>query len=199
MPASVSAARGADAPGRAVAAEVSAQATTPAAEVAARVDAPAGPGAPTPTAPTSPAPVVTSAPPPPVAQQLVEHVSPLVDGPDGTHELTIELRPATLGRVQLEITLEDGLLHVRVQADDPSSRRLLAQSLGELRAALTDAGIRAGNLDIDNPRDGQRGDGGAGDGQVPHRPSAPGTGAPPTNDTRSPTRHRDGTALDVLL
>jgi flagellar hook-length control protein FliK len=105
-----------------------------------------------PASPAAPAPT----PPAPVAQQLVEHVTALATGPDGTHELTIELAPADLGRVQLEVRLGDGVLDVRVHADDPGTRRLLAGSLGDLRSALSEAGIAAGHLDVGDPRRDER-------------------------------------------
>lgn len=161
---------------------------------AAAAPAPAATGGATAMAPPAAAPAV--------AQQLVEQVTPLVEGPDGTHELTIELRPATLGRVQLEVTLEDGVLHVRVHAEDPASRRLLGQSLGDLRTALADAGISAGSLDVGDPGTGggaPTADRGAGDRPGPHA----GDGAPaPTRPTGTTTVRPlpDGrTALDVLL
>lgn len=165
------------------------------------VDAPSATAAAPPTvgttsAPAPPAP--TTGPHPPVAQQVVDHVTPLLDGPDGTHELTIELRPATLGRVQLEVTLDDGVLHVRVTADDPGSRRLLAQAMDDLRAVLTDAGIATGDIDVGDPRAGDwsrsdhhddpSGRGGAG---------TPTTAHPPATRPRAPLDARS--ALDVLL
>lgn len=174
--------------------------SSPAIEPTARVDVAAAPASPAPATAEVAAPA-PAGPTPPVARQLVDHVAPLVEGPDGTHELTIELRPATLGRVQLEVTLEDGVLHVRVHADDPASRRLLGQSLGDLRSALADAGISTGNLDVGDP--------GSGGSRTAGRDAADRTG-PGASDRSTAggvadaaTRTRplpDGrTALDVLL
>lgn len=142
-----------------------------------------------------------ASPPPPVPDQLVSHVSPLLDGPDGTHEVTIELAPADLGRVRLEVTLDDGVLHVRLHAEDPTSRRLLAGTMGELRATLAEAGIHAGELDVgdgahrgfgdDGPDHGDTG--GRGD----RRPGPSSQLSPGTDRPRHATPSRS--ALDVLL
>jgi len=154
----------------------------------------AAPAANAPTAPAPPAPAA-----PPVAQQLVAHVTPLAAAPDGTHELTIELRPVELGTVRLDVTLEDGVLSVRVHAEDPASRRLLAQSLGDLRHALVEAGISAGSLDVGDPRGG----GDTGDHGAPGDRSAPSprAGDHPTPDTRATAQRSlpSRTAVDVLL
>lgn len=161
---------------------------------------------PSPAPVAAPAPAVSGAPaagttppvaPAAVAQQLVEHVSPLVQGPDGTHDLTIELRPATLGLVRLEVTLEDGTLHVRVHAEDPASRRLLAQSLTDLRTALTDAGIDAGRLDVGDPGGRHDPSGGAPGDHAPGRPTVPPASASDAPTRRNPTASR--TSVDVLL
>lgn len=119
-----------------------------------------------------PVPSAPAAPPPPVVDQLVGHVGLLAGGPEGTHEVTIELSPAELGRVRLRVTLDDGVVHVRLHADDPASRRLLARSMGELRSALTGAGVRTGDLDV-------RDQAWRGPHDEPHRPD----GAPPAADT----------------
>lgn len=140
-------------------------------------------------------------PPPPVTDQLVSHVSPLLDGPDGTHELTIELAPAELGRVRLEVTLDDGVLHVRLHAEDPTSRRLLAGTMGELRATLAQAGIHAGELDVGDGAHRGFGDDGPdhGDpgGQTDRRPRPSSHLSPGTDRPRHATESRS--ALDVLL
>lgn len=212
-----------------MAAEDAAPTRSPAAPTTAQVSADAAPAAdpgahadaamPTTAMPTTaPAPATTGtaaastpapATPAPLAQQLVEHVTPLAGGPDGTHELTIELRPASLGRVQLEVTLQDGVLHVLVQADDPGSRRLLAQSLTDLRAALTEAGVTAGQLDVGDPGSGDAranadtGTDGRSPGTRPHVGAGDGAPAdihpatPQTTSAASVGRGRP--TIDVLL
>jgi flagellar hook-length control protein FliK len=133
-----------------------------------------------------------------VVDQLVAHVSPLAGAAEGTHELTLELRPAELGAVRLEVTLDDGVLSVRVHADDPASRRLLAQSLGDLRHALADAGISAGSLDVGDPHAGAEARGRDGDRSSPGRG---GDRPPAADDAPRPARGRASStsAVDVLL
>ncbi len=151
----------------------------------------------TPAAASAPAAPVT-APPPPVVDQLVGHVTPFIDGPDGSHEITIELAPAELGRVRLRVTLDDGMVHVRLHADDPASRRLLARSMSELRHALTDAGVHAGDLDVgDQAWSGPPRDDHAGTGAEPHAEVVQGAVVAPVRRTPSPASSRS--AVDVLL
>lgn len=107
-----------------------------------------------PTTPTSPAttPAPPAAEPLPVPDQIVEQVSPLIDRGEGTHEVTIDLDPADLGRLRLSVTSEDGVVSIRVLADDPATRRLLQESIEQLRAALEGAGVQTGDLDVDHRR-----------------------------------------------
>ncbi|MDQ2650657.1 MAG: flagellar hook-length control protein FliK, partial [Actinomycetota bacterium] len=68
------------------------------------------------------------------------------------HELTVQLDPADLGRVELRIHLADDLVHVHLGAQERSTADLVRQHLPELRAALESAGIATGGLDVgDHP------------------------------------------------
>lgn len=122
---------------------------------------------------------------PPVLDQLVEQVGPLLEGPDGTHELSIELRPAELGRVVLDVTLEDGVIHVRVRADEAVSRALLADAMPDLRDVLERAGVRTGTLDVDTGADGRAPgeDTGSGTGRADDDAAEAVASAPTTNAT----------------
>ncbi len=164
---------------------------------------PTEPAPPTATAPASPPP--SGAPEaPPVAEQLVGRVSSLLSGPDGTHELSIELRPAELGTVRLHVTLDDGVVSVRLHADDPASRQLLAGSLDDLRQQLSRAGIRTGALDVstaDPGTTGHRPGSDAGRDRTPRRDtSTPGTTTPVPGTTATAARLGGArTSLDLLL
>lgn len=175
--------------------------TAPAADVAAPADAPMPVNAPAPPATVAVTSAAVATPaqaptPTPVPAQLVDHVTPLLNKGDGIHEVTIELDPVDLGRVRLEVTLDDGVVSVRVHADDPATRRLLASSIHELRASLTEAGVSAGDLDVrdgdiggrERPETGERRRHGSAhdDGR-----STPGDRPRPRTSSRS--------ALDVLL
>lgn len=83
-----------------------------------------------------------------LAAQLVERVGTLRHREDGDYELTIELEPADLGRVELRIRLEGGVVHVQVGAESSATTDLVRRSLPELRDALVQAGLDAGTLDV---------------------------------------------------
>lgn len=68
---------------------------------------------------------------------------------DGTDKISIQLRPAELGRVDVRIEIAaDGRAHVHVTADRSDTLDLLQRDARDLARALQDAGLRAdaGNL-----------------------------------------------------
>lgn len=81
-------------------------------------------------------------------EQLATVVRPLRQMADGTHRLSLQLRPAELGAVHLEVALEDGRLSLRATAENLATRDVLAASLPDLRAALARSGIDLGSLDV---------------------------------------------------
>ena len=93
-----------------------------------------------------------------VADQVVSAVVPLHGRGDGRHAVTLELRPEELGTIRVEVSVEHQTVHLTLHAADPATGRLLAAALPELRTALTDAGLTAGQLGVG-------GDGGHGAGQ----------------------------------
>jgi hypothetical protein len=97
---------------------------------------------------------------------VVAVVAPLRHRGDGTHELTLELRPAQLGTIRAEVTLDQGTVHLSLHADDDSTTRLLRQSVPELRLALEEVGLAAGRFGV-----------GSGDAQG-RAPRHPGPGRP---------------------
>lgn len=112
-------------------------ATAPAVREVLRPEIVSGPGAPKP------------APPTPV-EQVVRAVAPLRKLPDGTHHVTLELRPADLGVVRVELSLDHGMIHLGLQADTEGTSQLLRAALPELRAQLDTAGLLAGRLAVDD-------------------------------------------------
>jgi flagellar hook-length control protein FliK len=138
-----------------------------------------------------------------LAAQLVERVGTLRHRDDGDYELTLQLDPPDLGRVELRVRLEGGVVHVQVGAQAAGTGDLLRRALPELREALVDAGLTAGTLDI-GPHTGQDGHAGAGG----TRPDEATTGADPSARARTGTTSapdplpiRTGAArgVDVLL
>jgi hypothetical protein len=98
------------------------------------------------------------APPSPVAQ-VVKAVVPLRRLVDGTHNVVLELHPAELGTVRVELSLDAGVIHLGLRADAAGTSRLLRAALPELRSQLDAAGLVAGRLAVDSGqtdrRDGQ--------------------------------------------
>jgi flagellar hook-length control protein FliK len=92
-----------------------------------------------------------------VPEQIVSAVVPLHGRGDGRHEVTLELRPDDLGIIRVEVTVEQQTVHLTLHAAEPATGRLLSAALHELRTALTDAGLTAGQLGV-----GVDGGGGAG-------------------------------------
>lgn len=68
--------------------------------------------------------------------------------PDGGRQLTIHLVPEELGPVRVEATIRAGVVDVRLAAEAPATRALLADALPWLRADLDGTGMRAGILDV---------------------------------------------------
>jgi flagellar hook-length control protein FliK len=81
-------------------------------------------------------------------QQLATVVRPLRQLADGTHRIALQLRPAELGAVHLEVALEDGHLSMRLVAETVAARDALAASMPDLRGELTRSGIDVGSLDV---------------------------------------------------
>lgn len=126
-----------------------------------------------------------------VHDQILDHITHQREISEGVHELVLDLEPAELGRLRLELTMDKGTLHVQIRADDDAARHLLSSSLGDLRDALADAGVNPGHVGVDgrgaNPSGGGRSDRGA----------APADGPAPR--ARTIRRLNAEQALDVLL
>lgn len=81
-------------------------------------------------------------------EQLATVVRPLRTAPDGSQRLSLQLRPAELGAVHLEVSLDDGVLSLRAVAETTATRDLLTGALPELRADLTRSGLSLGTVDV---------------------------------------------------
>ncbi len=85
----------------------------------------------------------------------------------GKDQITINLKPAELGRIEVKLDVgEDGLVSAQVRADRPETLELLQRDARGLERALQDAGLRAdpGTLSFglrgENRPDGQNAGGG---------------------------------------
>jgi flagellar hook-length control protein FliK len=126
--------------------------------------------------------------------QVLQAVTPVVHGPEGSYSIQLQLAPNDLGQVQVTVDMSDGQVSIHLHADDPAAGVALRDSLPQLREQLEQQGLRTGSLDV-----------GSGDAQRrPPPQNTPGLGgvsAPgPAEDPILPTRaaHPAG-ALDVRL
>jgi flagellar hook-length control protein FliK len=111
-------------------------------------------GAP-PPAPATPA---TAAPPPGSATQAeVLRIADLADAARATvrraepSTLTLQLHPASLGAVQVELRLEDGALQVELRPRTAAGSEQLGGALAELRRGLERAGVAVEGIDLRHP------------------------------------------------
>jgi flagellar hook-length control protein FliK len=144
--------------------------------------------------PTNPTPVQD----PPVMEQVVSVVEPLRQRGDGHHELTLDLHPAELGAIRVEVSIDRGTVHLSLHAEQASTGTLLHEAMPELRAALEEAGLVPGRLGVGS------GDREGGRPPAPFRPAEgnePRAGRPQAAAVaaiRPPTASAAG-ALDLLL
>lgn len=141
-------------------AEVSGEAVATAQPAASSAATPAsqvtGAGQAAATAPTAPvtapaaAPQASNAPVMPVHQQIVHGISPMLRGSDGTYQLMLQLAPAQLGNVRVQVQLKNGEVSIQVRAADGSTRDLLRDNIGDLRGSLEEMGLQAGDVDVDS-------------------------------------------------
>ena len=67
---------------------------------------------------------------------------------DGTHSMSIELHPADLGRVRIDLEMRHGVAHVVLSAEHATADAILRRAMPQLRESLQESGVRAGRLDI---------------------------------------------------
>jgi flagellar hook-length control protein FliK len=161
----------------------------------------------------APAPEVTTtttpAPETPVADQLGEALgrAELLHLPDGDHRLQVDLHPAELGAVGVDVTVHHDRVHVVLRPEHPAAAELLGQSLADLRRQLHEAGIGLADLRLGERRAAladQRA--GHGDADRPGRRRGDAVSAGATAAHASPValaRHRlptsSTTAVDLML
>jgi flagellar hook-length control protein FliK len=92
-------------------------------------------------------------------EQVVKAVAPLRRLADGTHNVVLELHPAELGAVRVELSLDRGIVHLGLRADVEGTGHLLRAALPELRSQLDAAGLTSGRVSVDAGQAGPRGDG----------------------------------------
>ncbi|MBW8751207.1 MAG: flagellar hook-length control protein FliK [Propionibacteriales bacterium] len=90
---------------------------------------------------TAPAPAATPEPAPAhhVTRQVFPEVTSLVTRGDGTHRITLTLKPEALGEVRVVMTVRDGTVHVRLAAGH-EAQQALRDGSSELSRLLEVAG-----------------------------------------------------------
>ena len=65
-------------------------------------------------------------------------------------ELSIQLEPKDLGKVNISVRMEDGQVHLTFNASEQSTGLILQNSLQELKNSLSQLGVACGNLQMGN-------------------------------------------------
>lgn len=84
-----------------------------------------------------------------ILRQIKLHLAP------GLRRLTLDLEPAELGRLAIQLTWRPGRVNAVVRAGDPETLRLLQEREGELRAVLAERGIQADSIGFELGFDGR--------------------------------------------
>ena len=63
-------------------------------------------------------------------------------------QLDIQLHPADLGKIQIDLHWENGQVHLQVQASQATTGQLLQNHLSDLRQALSNHGVNCGTLQM---------------------------------------------------
>jgi flagellar hook-length control protein FliK len=128
-------------------------------------------------------------------------------GENGGH-LRLRLSPPELGSLRLDVTVRDGVLSARLEAETVDARDLLVDNLSQLRERLTDLGIKVERFDVDlmNTSAGDAREGASG-----FDPGQPRSGGQPRRretearplergpDVAAPRRPTTSGELDVLI
>ncbi|MGC8513174.1 MAG: flagellar hook-length control protein FliK [Acidimicrobiales bacterium] len=77
------------------------------------------------------------------SQQMLAILSPVLNRPNGRHQISIEMHPADLGTIQATVTVQSGHVTVELSADHPGARQALGTALPDLRQQLGSGGRNA--------------------------------------------------------
>lgn len=161
--------------------------TTGTGQAAVTTPAPVAPTTVTTTAaPTAPS-AGTAPPQVPVAGQLASAVAAMQRRGDGEYVASLDLHPAELGRVRVEIEIRAGVVNVQVAAEQAGTRGLLHDQLADLRAALEQGGMDTGQLDVASHGFGHDRDDGDGGADRSGPPEATSIASSPLSPIPSPT------------
>ncbi|ABZ84783.1 flagellar hook-length control protein flik, putative [Heliomicrobium modesticaldum Ice1] len=80
-----------------------------------------------------------------------------------TSELRIQLKPEFLGKLNLNLSVENGIVSVRFAAENLQVRQMLESNLNQLKQSLEEQGLRFDRVEVDVGRQGSDSHHGAGD------------------------------------
>jgi hypothetical protein len=83
-----------------------------------------------------------------LAEQVLTRVSPLRQGPDGTHHLTMRLDPGHLGPLTVVAEVRNGTIRLELTAVLPAAQEALKHAAADLRRDLADAGFGSASVDV---------------------------------------------------
>jgi len=66
----------------------------------------------------------------------------------GGQEMRLELSPPDLGALQVSVSVHDGVLSARLEAQNPATQRILADNLSQLKDSLTQQGVAFDRIDV---------------------------------------------------
>lgn len=80
------------------------------------------------------------------APQIAKGLASLLMRKGGS--MQINLRPEALGRVRVDLTMSEGVVSARLEAETEPARQLLTQDIGRLRTMLEQRGMRVERLEV---------------------------------------------------
>ncbi|MZP30537.1 hypothetical protein GTO91_12515 [Heliobacterium undosum] len=80
-----------------------------------------------------------------------------------TSELRIQLKPEFLGKLNLNLSVENGIVSVRFAAENPQVRQMLESNLNQLKQSLEEQGLRFDRVEVGVSQQGADSRHGAGD------------------------------------
>jgi flagellar hook-length control protein FliK len=125
-------------------------------------------------------------------------------------EVRLRLSPPELGSLRVELTVRDGVLNARLEAETSSARNLLLDNLPALRERLAEQNIKVEKFDVDVRDERRQSPGEQSSGQPEHghqgqrqRPREfdhrPATAAAVARATRAPIKHGDAGELNIVI
>ena len=81
-----------------------------------------------------------------IIQELAEKISMQLKS--NRYEMELQIKPESLGKLVLKVTLEDGILSGRITTTNRQTANILQQNLDDLKSALEQQGYKFSQLDV---------------------------------------------------